>query len=189
MLVDDVALQGGEQESTKPTARRIGSPDILPLEKTREEPLRQVLRLLDSVTASAKVAVERRPVDLTELSKGCGGVRIGPMPGSIDHRPPRGRESASRCHTRACSHAARNARASLGRRARSVESAARKNAAADSDICGISGRSRTATVDALLSPANATLRRKGGGSQHLERNRRSPEQHGGMPAPRAARAD
>ena len=161
MLVDDVALQGGEQESAKPAPRRIGSPDILALEKTREEPLGEVLRFLGSVTASAKVAVERRPVDLTELAKGCSGLRIGPMPGSIDHRPPRGRESASGCHARACSQAARNARASPGRRARSVESAARKNAAADSDICGLSGRSRTATVASVTSAANATLRLNG----------------------------
>jgi hypothetical protein len=56
VLVDHVPFKGRQQEPAKPPARRVGGLNVLPLQKAREEALREVLRLLAIVAAAAQVA-------------------------------------------------------------------------------------------------------------------------------------
>src|SRR3954471_16676628 len=76
VFVDHEPLQRDQQERSKTPSPGVGGPDALTLEEPCEEPLGQILSLVDVVAASAKVGVQRRPVDLTELRESRVGTRI-----------------------------------------------------------------------------------------------------------------
>src|SRR6185312_3768063 len=126
-----------------------------------EETLRQILSLVDVVAAAAKVAVQRRPVDVAELRESCLGARIRLMASHVHHRPSSGRKSSVRGHDNACSYASRKRIGSLGRSARSAERAVRKKFAAGTGIPGMPVRSSTLRSAIVASATKATLRRKG----------------------------
>ena len=88
VLVDRVTLEGREKKRPETPARRVGGSDVVALQQPREEALDQVLGIFPIVSVTPQVAIEGRPVDLTERGQRLVRPRVGAgrrrrRPGSI----------------------------------------------------------------------------------------------------------
>ncbi len=87
-------FEDSEQERTEASTCGIRRPDAVGLQKTGEEPLGEILRLVGVVATSAEIPVQWRPVNLTELVESPSRPHIGLVSGGVDHRPARRGEPA-----------------------------------------------------------------------------------------------
>ena len=65
-FVGDKEFQRGQHEGSEPALFRIGAIEVPSFEHADEELLREILRLVSRITASANIRVQRIPVALAQ---------------------------------------------------------------------------------------------------------------------------
>ena len=65
--VREEIFQRGEQKRTEPALLRINTGVDFMFDQISEKALREILRIMDGITAAAHKTVKRRPIDLAKL--------------------------------------------------------------------------------------------------------------------------